>query len=1165
MKKHLHSLRASALICTFLLISFSSFSGKVNLSPGDNRMEVVQNNDQRLQIRYHFSSFSFSEIKTPAGIFTRLQVPQYSLRGETGGPEFPVDSRLIELPYGAEARVRIIHAESREYRLDELGISYPVYPKQAPVSKSDSSVPFEYFAGHYQEDAYQGEETVTVEVLGSMRGVRIARLDVSPIQYNPVRNTLKVCSRLEVEIVFEGGDAARTEYLKKSLSNHYFQPVFENLLNYRTPVNASRDTISRYPVKYVIISDPMFEDPLQPFIEWKTRKGFEVIEAYTNDPQVGTTTLQIKAYLQSLYDNASPEDPAPTFVLFVGDIQQVPTFTGIAAGHVTDLYYVEYTNDLFPEMYYGRFSAQNTSQLQPQIDKTLMYEQFTMPDPAYLEEVVMIAGMDGTFGPTHGNGQINYGTINYFNSDHDLLSHTYLYPESGSNSANIRQNISDGVTLANYTAHGSPSGWADPSFTTGQIAALENEGKYGLLVGNCCSTSEYQVGECFGEALLRAENKGALGYIGASNSTYWDEDYYFGVGVGSIAGNPPAYEETTLGYYDRAFHDHGEPFAEWYTTMDQMIYAGNLAVTLGSPGMARYYWEAYCLMGDPSLMVYLGVPAEMTVSYDALIPLGSPSFTVTAAPYAYVALSMDGVLLGAGLADSTGAAIISLEGVTMPGMAEVVATAQNYIPFTGTVLIANPEGPYVLLNQWLIDDTAGGNGNGQADHGESILLDTELKNWGGSDAVSVTATLTMPDTTWVMTTDDYQEFGTILAQDSVLQTGAYEIQVLDSIPDQSKVHFNLTIEDQTREVWSSYFSITLNAPVLSVGNITIIDTLMGNGNGKLDPGETVDVIVMVGNTGHCHAMDALALLSTTSAFATVGIDSCQMDTLAWGNMYAMPFTLTVSEEAPAGSGIDLTVRANAGPYSVQKEVILPVGLIIEDFETGDFESFGWLFAGNQPWTITSAVVHQGEYAAVSGDIGDSQTSVFYLDMSVPATDSISFYFKVSCEDDPYNDNYDFLAFFIDDQEMGRWDGEVDWSFVSYPVEEGTRTFKWVYSKDYSVSSGSDAAWVDDITFPGTTQYVGTGEVKEPAGDRMRVHPNPVSSLANVTFLLTEASEVTVRLIDLTGRQLDAPMESVKMGPGEHMLPLQLEWLPAGAYFIVLETRQGIYTRKVIKN
>ena len=89
-----------------------------------------------------------------------------------------------------------------------------------------------------------------------------------------------------------------------------------------------------------------------------------MVEAYTDDLQVGTTTASIKEYLQELYLSGTTEDPAPSFILFVGDVEQIPAWN--LSGE-SDLEYCEYTNDYFPEVYYGRFSAQNPDQLQPQI------------------------------------------------------------------------------------------------------------------------------------------------------------------------------------------------------------------------------------------------------------------------------------------------------------------------------------------------------------------------------------------------------------------------------------------------------------------------------------------------------------------------------------------------------------------------------------------------------------------------------------------------------------------------------------------------------------------------------------------------------------------------------------------------------------------------------
>lgn len=1154
---------STGFLFALAIISSTLEAGEIKLNSNSNDIRITENTGQGFRVSLSFSEFNTLDIKTTKGIFTRIIVPSYARSGVFGYPELPVKSDLIEIPVNADVRVRIVNFDVKEYKLKDLGIDYPLLPNQPPVAKTGEPVEFIYEKSAYKVNAFSPVEIASVESLGTMRGVNIGRLDILPVQYNPVTGMIRVYENLEIEVTFENADLPTTELNKQIFSNHYFSPVFNSLLNYREQVNSGRENFSHYPIKFVIVADRMFEAQLQPLIQWKIKKGFTVIEAYTDDPNVGTTTFQIKAYLQNLYDNATPEDPAPTFVLFVGDIAQVPTWTGQAAGHVTDLYYCEYTGDYFPEIFYGRYSAQNTIQLQPQIDKTLMYEQYTMPTTSYLDTVVMIAGMDGTFGPIHGNGQINYGTENYFNASNGIFSHTYLYPESGSNAALIRQNVSDGVTYANYTAHGSPDGWADPGFSVSDIPALQNDGKYGLLVGNCCSTSEYQVSECFGEAIVRAANKGAVGYIGASNSTYWDEDYYFGIGVGAIAGDPPSYEETTLGSYDCAFHTHGEPFGEWYTTMDQMIFAGNLAVTEGSPGSAEYYWEAYNLMGDPSLMVYFSEPPAMTVTYDPLIPLGSATFTVNAAPYAYVAVSMDGVGLGAALADSNGLAVVNLITVPSPGNAEVVVTAQNYQPYTGTVLIANPEGPYVMLNEFIINDINGDN-DGMIDFGENILLNVELKNWGNGDAVNSNATLSAEDD-YISITDNYQDYGTILSQDSVMQQDAFQFTVAGYVPDMHIVSFNLDIQDDTRETWSSSFSVTLYAPIMEIGSLTIDDTESGNGNFRLDAGETIDFILNCKNSGHCDALNSLTVLQSYSPYITLDNTTYTFDTLTWGGVQQAVFTATLAEEIESGTLIDLTFNLSSGPYSAVQLFNTPVGLIMEDFETGNFEAFTWVMEGTQPWQITGEEVFEGLYSAGSGVITDDQNSAIYIDMDVAVDDSISFFRKVSCEEDPGSNNYDWLGFFIDNVEIERWDGEMDWLRMAYPVTAGQHSIKWVYTKDYSVSSGADAAWIDYIIFPTLAPFVSVEDFSIKNQFDFFILPNPAREQTGFFIQLPSASSVSVTIYDLAGNKIGEVIKDQMLTAGANRIKLETNDLLSGMYFCVMTTTGQQLTKKLIIN
>jgi len=132
----------------------------------------------------------------------------------------------------------------------------------------------------------------------------------------------------------------------------------------------------------------------------------------------------------------------------------------------------------------------------------------------------------------------------------------------------------------------------------------------------------------------------------------------------------------------------------------------------------------------------------------------------------------------------------------------------------------------------------------------------------------------------------------------------------------------------------------------------------------------------------------------------------------------------------------------------------------EGFESGDFSGQAWSISGNQPWQIQSSEVYSGSFAAKSGDITHNQSSTATLTLNLAEAGEISFAGKVSSED-----GWDFLQFYIDGILQDEWSGELDWGIVSYPVSAGLRTLSWSYSKDGSVSSGSDAAWLDHIRFP----------------------------------------------------------------------------------------------------
>jgi len=683
-----------AFILTFFSsIFFMPAYGQL-IKVSDEKQSFIIDNRNPEVLKFHtcLDEFQVVEIKTKAGVFSQILVPDYGASMEEGKPQLPVLKHLIEIPMDCEVEVVYNQQNYREIKLKDFNFNDPVFPAQPPVSKQTddpAELVFVYDSLTYGTDGFYSLESVNVVDLGILRGVHLARLEISPFSYNPVTATFEIIYDLDAEIRFKHANFELTETEKSRVFSPWFEAAFEQLINHKMPQDLQRSQST--PQTFIIVSDPLFQTPLQPFVQWKTRKGFKVVEAYTNNPSVGGTATSIKTYLKNFYNNPPAGFLPQSFVLFVGDVAQIPSFPGNAGTHVTDLYYCEYTNDILPEVYYGRFSANNLTELQPQIDKTLEYEQYLMPDPSFLDEVVMAAGADASHQLTWGNGQINYGTENYFNEAHGLLSNTYLQPEpSGANySGKIIQNISDGVAYANYSAHCGITGWSNPAFSSGNVSSLQNSHKYPLMVGNCCQSNSFN-STCFGETLLRAANKGALGYIGGTDYTYWDEDYWWGVGFKAISSHP-TYNSQFLGAYDRTFHDKpGLTTDNWFITQGQMVSAGNLAVTQSGSSMKTYYWEIYHLMGDPSVMIYFSQPPAISVSYPGSMPASAENFTVTTEPYAYVAISKNDVLYGAAFADLSGIAVVPLNPITTPGMADIVVTKQNRKPFFGTIEIVQP-------------------------------------------------------------------------------------------------------------------------------------------------------------------------------------------------------------------------------------------------------------------------------------------------------------------------------------------------------------------------------------------------------------------------------------------------------------------------------------------
>ncbi len=292
--------------------------------------------------------------------------------------------------------------------------------------------------------------------------------------------------------------------------------------------------------------------------------------------------------------------------------------------------------------------------------------------------------------------------------------------------------------------------------------------------------------------------------------------------------------------------------------------------------------------------------------------------------------------------------------------------------------------------------------------------------------------------------------------DSLVFADAFSFLVSKQVPDNHLLNFHLLITSSDNS-WSRELVLSAYAPLVKPVVVLIQD---GN-NGVLDPGETTDISIQFKNLGGALVNDIEILLTTIDPNIIINQGQASIQALMAGDVQFATFNITASSSLNVGDVVTLVAHISGhNEYINTCPFVIITSILFEDYESGSFASFPWQFFGNLPWVVENTGAWEGEYCAKSGTITHNQFSVMLLEGEVLMGDSISFYRKVSSEA-----NYDYLKFFVNGVLKGQWSGTVPWERVAYVVLPGINVFKWEYMKDGSVSTGSDCAWVDYITFP----------------------------------------------------------------------------------------------------
>jgi hypothetical protein len=462
---HLGKNKTAIILAVFLLLSASaggqagkSYKYRLN---GDLQINTAINENRSIVINYSSSELNVKNITNDNGTFYRIDIPGLIRTVNPGKPELPVYSKLIAIPDGSVCKVRITGVKSSRIRPSRQRIDGILYPAQEGETKElqQEKQFFQKDKSAYASRGIIESDTVIIEPVGKVRNTNLANLIISPVRYNPRTNILEVITSMKIEISFNyiNGPASKSLIPETALFN---ESLAKGVINYNP-----EDVITGFtnqPVGMIIITDTAFRKQLEPFIKWKTQKGFKLNVLYKGTGLAGDTYTQLKESLTKIYNESSATDTPPEYLLIIGDVTRVPYYGAGGTGNVTDMYYGEFSGngDYIPEMYVGRLPVSDTTELKSVVKKIIQYEKFQFADTnKFYSGAIGAAGSDAGYAP-YMNGQLKYLVTNYLTPQNNIKESHFYYPSVlTTEKDSIIKLINKGTSLINYSGHGDLNGW----------------------------------------------------------------------------------------------------------------------------------------------------------------------------------------------------------------------------------------------------------------------------------------------------------------------------------------------------------------------------------------------------------------------------------------------------------------------------------------------------------------------------------------------------------------------------------------------------------------------------------------------------------------------------------------------------------------------------------
>jgi hypothetical protein len=536
----------------------------------------------------------------PSGVTIDLHNPPQGLWGELNenGSLLPRLSVMLALPATGNPTVSIETWDSTAYP------AVPAYlPDNSPRAKR--------------------VELFRVGILG---GARIVPLTIRPIGYTNNASTCYVLTHAVIRIEIDGttGDnPITTPWL--AFSRPWQQIYRAVLTNWQSIPNYSTGAASHI---LMIVPDIGIDSVnirlVREFARWKEQRGTKVTVVPLSS--IGTTP-SAAMIRDRIISETQASSPRIDYVILIGDENKLPVdiqFTADPFSRFTDFSYPgpfsneQYFgtfegNDVFPDLFVGRWVIQSSSELRNIIARSIAHEKAPMhTDSSRFVRAAIAADNElpsqrNTI--SHVAQMMNAHGITQIDSLWGRGQQTNFYWWADS--------INRGVNFVNYRGQGWNYGWWGIGFFLNSIEYIQNVGKLPIVTGIGCGVGMFRTEDLgFAEAWMKAgspaEPLGSAAFIGPCWNTHtvfndcldsclykaWLDYDVLEVGPGLLAGKMMVWDL----------------FAEFLPDSEVREITQTLV-------------RQYLVQGDPSLQVYTRTPYTLNVAAPDRLPENPASLT----------------------------------------------------------------------------------------------------------------------------------------------------------------------------------------------------------------------------------------------------------------------------------------------------------------------------------------------------------------------------------------------------------------------------------------------------------------------------------------------------------------------------------------------------------